>query len=130
MKAKRCENGKIEDRDRYGIIDRNNNEPQLFDVDKDGFLTREGLIITKVRNFDSDKDVIIIGGMHDYSLMAFSTNVEESLLKLSRLVGSDKWYQVFLPVALRHSPHTSNQENQWYTEAKIEWDNAEKESYS
>ncbi len=104
--AKRCEGNKIVERPLYAIIDRESSGLKMFNIDKDGFLLEEVLLITKRARTNNAPSVFIIGGMHGYSIHEFSEEISLNTLKMNqkieKKIGSNKSYQIYLPVELRH----------------------------
>lgn len=131
--AKRCEDGVVVERPLYAIIDhQSKNNYQYFSTDSNGFLKEEVLLITKIENeFNKDRSILVIGGMHGYSIREFAlTNniLKKNMSELKNRINkaNAKTYQIYLPVYLEHK----SKGGIYITNATLDWDRLELEKLS
>jgi hypothetical protein len=123
--ANRWEAGEIVTRPLYGVIDNTSNaKPKFFRTNPDNFVEEDALLVTKIFNpLLPEKAVVIIASGFGYSISAFAKNLELNLGQISALIGKSSFFQLYLPVYLKHEKYASGYS---YTNAYINWKEAKK----
>jgi hypothetical protein len=123
LKASRYDDEKLVERHLYGLWDTARGDaqhPRRLALDSSGFLAEEALLVSRVPNpYDRTKAVLILGGVHGYSTLAFCSNLEPSLENVVRLQANREFFQLLVPAALSHDHKLR------HTYAELQWDRAQ-----
>lgn len=104
LKVKRYdEYGNLVERPLYGIRDVTDAGPTLMEVDRDGFLQQDALLITRIPNwFYPERKILLIGGVHGYSVDAFGRELVKNLEQIQSMIGNAELFQLLVPASLTH----------------------------
>lgn len=78
--------------------------------------------MTVIKLVEHNTFKIIIGGLHGHSSEAFSNDLENNLVELSRKAGGMKEFQIIIPV---HLYHEKNLAGIFDTYGKLDWGSSE-----
>lgn len=101
----------------YGMVDAEQKDPMMMGVARNGFLCEDALLLTHVPNPPA-RSVLLIGGVHGYSVFAFGRDLIKNLEELQSLRGDAQWFQAMVPAVLEHD-HTFRR-----TTARLDWKRA------
>jgi hypothetical protein len=118
LTAKRYdEHGRLIAHPLYGLIDRSDPAPRLPEVDQDGFLLEDYLLVTRRPHpFFEGKRMTSMSGMHGYSLEAFANEIDKGMKFLDAVTKSRDCFQLMVPADLSHNSSVRR------TVAQLRWD--------